>query len=1192
MPETEDSLLLLRVRSAANKTSSDMLDLEVEAQLNYRSIYLAGKTQLDMKQLKSALNAAGNSYGHILGESLGNNCAVKNALRDADRRGRLRIQLMTQDCDNLPLIYWERMELPGWLGPAGTENQTPFSRFAAVNQGLEDAPQDKVFRLLLVVANPEDGLEPIDVAEHCATVVECCSDLLNSGLMTIAILPGFQGLSSDERKRVASRGVQIIDKKPSTAENINELLDAKPHALHLIAHGTYNPQKGFYLLLESDDGHLEAFNASDLIEIWNPEQLQLVFLESCQSAVNEDIDPRPHMHGFMQQFVSAGLAGVVAMQDKIRMEDARTFAKGFYTNLLRSGSLDEAANAARRLLLHTPDYAWAIPAVMTRLKGGAVWRESGLRSAQRGLQAQIQARHDQQSYPRFPLDAIAVSSDGLLKRAADRKNDEVVKVPLGQNVVRDLYLGLYEALLQDHKNICILGPYGTAKTRVLEDVFLSEFQNHIEEQQKALPVLLRLSDCAHGVADPQTVVAKAIRNYFGEVSGPPINLDDLIDLFHNETFLFLIAANDHLGETEQQSGLQLLKQFQEHLDSRSDSKPHRYLFTLDQNLVRVADLPESAHCLFVQLMSAERVSRYLRAPNDTASSEARQRVLDKLRASALFDLAESPWLFAEMLNQAQRGLLKKENTGRAAILSRVCDERIAQFAGPSGMRARVEDVLYRMAWEVQRRQTPTLSGSDVFEVLAELRGNRDYSLMEFRSQLVDSCRIMSSCGEDGMRFAYPAFQAYCCARYILRQSDKERDRLLTDITATLGRRSRVEWWSETLYLIAGLWPNTSKLLSMILSGSPLHEGDQIFIAARCLHEARLSSEQPIASNPTIVSMISALKYRSHPANSVSIDSRIRATNYLGPLREDSAVKHLVSIVLDKLRPTREGPDYELSGGRLAAIKALLYNQEETVRHLHEDQPWRDNKALVQTVDNWVALDSNRLKQDLNSDDELCASVAAFALGLLKPISALSAMKERFFQNPHQTQLLWALADAMLELGNQDLHEVVNQCLQPGRKDWCIFGAYFIGKLGRSYTGRLPAKEWDERRAFLWTSALESNSGQVHLKGQCLLTLAQLHEPDLLDVCHQWIRGDDGTLRYHALQAIRYIGDENSLCVLESLDFPLADSSDNRLLDRLRLEVYEDLYWRLAGGLAREVMIPVSPKQEQPVTTKHATAAGQ
>lgn len=772
MPEMEDSLLLLRVRSAANKTTPDILDLEVEAQLNYRSIYLAGKTQLDMKQLAAAINVPGNRYGQLLGQSLGNSCAVRSALKDANRRGRLRIQLMTQDCETLPLIFWERMEMPGWYAPAGTDAQTPFSRFAAVNQGEEDPPQDKVFRLALVVASPLDGLEPIDAADHCAAVVDSCSELLKSGLMTISILPGHSGLSPEDRQRLAAHGVTIAANKPSSAEVIGEMLAGKPHGLHLIAHGTYNPHKGFYLLLEDETGHLSAFNAAELIELWNPKELQLVFLESCQGAVGAEKDPRPHMHGFMQQLISAGLPGVVAMQDKIRMDDARTFAKGFYTCLLRNGSLDEAANAARQLLLNTPDYAWAIPAVMTRLKGGAVWRESSLRSAQRCLQETIRNRRDQQSYPRFPLDAIAVSGDSILKRAADRKNDEVVKVPLGPNIVRDLYLGLYEALIHDHKTICILGPYGSAKTRVLEDVFLSEFQNHIEEQQKALPLLLRLSDCAHGVSEPHAVVAKAIRNCFGEASRAAIDLEDLIELFHSESCLFLIAANDDLGEAEQQRGLQLVKQFQENLESDPKNPSHRYLFTLDQNLVRVADLPEGAHCLFIQPMSVERVGRYLSAPNDKSSADARAGVLAKLRQSALFDLAESPWLFAEMLNQAQRGLLKKEKTGRAAILSRICDERIAQFAGPSGMRGRVEDVLYRIAWELQSRQVPTLSGGDVFEILAELRGNRDYSLMEFRSQLVDSCRVMASCGEDGMRFSYSAFQAYCCARYILRQTGR------------------------------------------------------------------------------------------------------------------------------------------------------------------------------------------------------------------------------------------------------------------------------------------------------------------------------------------------------------------------------------------------------------------------------------
>jgi hypothetical protein len=1152
MSVNEDSLLLLRVRSAANKDSPDTLNLEVEAQLNYRGIYLPSTIQLDLRELTSSVNEPGNRYGRLLGTKIADCRAVQEALRDASRPQRMRIQLMTQDCDNLPVICWERMELPGWLGPLGTSVATPFSRFAAVNQGMEEPPEDKVFHLALVVASPSNEAIPhIDAGEHCVSVVEACAELLRSGRLTITLMPGLQGLSAKSRVLVEAFGVRIIDKKPSTAGNINVLLGSKPHALQLVAHGSYDKKEGFFLLLEDEDGTLNAQKGADLINLWDLRELRLIFLESCQSAVNEANDPRPHMHDFMHQLTAAGVPGVIAMQDSIFMNDAKAFVGGFYTSLLLNGTIDEAANNGRRLLLERPGYAWAIPAVMTRLKGGAVWRESWLRRAQRNLESRIQERRQRESFPRFPLDAIGVPSDIIREHASERPNDEVVSIPLGQNVAGDLYLAIYEALKADQKVTCILGPRGSAKTRVLEDVFLSEFQNHVEEQQKALPVLLRLADCAHSIDRPATVVARAIASHLSELSAAAVDLDDLESMYSTVPFLFLIAADDDLGEAGQQQGLQLLKRFRETLDSENPNNGHRYLMTLDQYSIRVG--------------------QYLEAGNDRNSLEARKTVLATLRDCGLFDLAKAPWLLAEILSQATRKVL--ERTGRAKILARICSERVAQFVGPSGMRSRVEDVLFRLAWELHSNMNETLSGTEIFEILAQLRGNRDYSLVDFRSQLIDSCHIMASCGEDGIRFAYPGFQAYCCARYILRQSDEERDRLLTDITATLGRRSRVEWWEETLHMVAGLWHDRdNKLLRMILSGSPLHEGDQLNVAARCLHEARLAfgnHDHTSSDNPIVRSIIRGLMYRSDPANGRSVTSRMQASEYLGPLAEPIAIPHLVGIVVKKVRPSNEGGRYELSGGRLAAIKALLYVQKETLAYLRDAQEWKSNSALQATVQNWVDFNHDALKKDLFLPDDLSASVAAFALGLLKPPQALKILNERLAQENSSDDLCWAITDSMIELGDHGLDPIIDDCL--AKENRRHYGAYLLGKLGASHitvTRRELLRSW-----FNADITPQSKPDARKLAGRCLLALARVRDSDILDRCHSWLDGHDPILQYYGLQALPHVGNETSLAKLETLGFLHADSGD-RVLEYLRLEAYDELYWRLSGGISREVMAPV------------------
>ena len=34
------------------------------------------------------------------------------------------------------------------------------------------------------------------------------------------------------------------------------------------------------------------------------------------------------------------------------------------------------------------------------------------------------------------------------------------------------------------------------------------------------------------------------------------------------------------------------------------------------------------------------------------------------------------------------------------------------------------------------------------------------------------------------------------------------------------------------------------------------------------------------------------------------------------------------------------------------------------------------------------------------------------------------------------------------------------------------------------------------------------------------------------------------------------------------------------MERLRLEIYESIYWRLAGGRSREVMVPIQQSRDR------------
>jgi hypothetical protein len=354
---------------------------------------------------------------------------------------------------------------------------------------------------------------------------------------------------------------------------------------------------------------------------------------------------------------------------------------------------------------------------------------------------------------------------------------------------------------------------------------------------------------------------------------------------------------------------------------------------------------------------------------------------------------------------------------------------------------------------------------------------------------------------------------------------------------------------------------------MVLSGVAFSEGDQIYIAARSLQEARQAFGAGSSEDPVVRSIVSALIYRSHPRSLRSASTRKKAIQFLGPLKEDKGIPHLVSLAIKKIRLNGKGKlTYDYSGVRLAAIKALLYAPDRVLAYVRDDSTWSVNSGLHDTLDAWMQFDGSRLCTRLTSEDEAVASVAAFALALTKLEGAHAALEATFLGAGNTEDFLWAVTDALLELGDPGVTTLVARHLD--REDLQNQLAYLIGKLGAS---RASAEEIKYLRDRL-------DTGDFGLRGRCLQSLAELRDLSVLDRCHHWLINGNTVLRDYALQSVRHIGNEQTLALLTETQWSAADdtvTSGALSFERLRLEVYEDIYWRLAGGRSREIMMPIN-----------------
>jgi hypothetical protein len=266
------SSLILRIREApATAPAGGVLPVEIEVLLNLETIFCAQPTTFDLNQLNASFGKGDNAYGRLLGAAVCGAASVQDALGElGDPGGGVRVQLMLEGHSPvLESIKWERMEIASWKrGPLAVNQETPFSRFAAVSRRVEEAPEDQVFRLMVAVASPRaDGVCPVDTDAECVSIVDACAGLLDRNQVEITLLGGLQ-LSEGGRKRLTREGMTMVS-GATTADRIAGLLSkVQPHGLHIVAHGTYNAlQRQFYLLLENEAGGLGAKTAPGIDRI-------------------------------------------------------------------------------------------------------------------------------------------------------------------------------------------------------------------------------------------------------------------------------------------------------------------------------------------------------------------------------------------------------------------------------------------------------------------------------------------------------------------------------------------------------------------------------------------------------------------------------------------------------------------------------------------------------------------------------------------------------------------------------------------------------------------------------------------------------------------------------------------------------------------------------------------------------------
>ena len=1140
----------------------------VEAWMNATVHFADGEMHLDHTTLQAAENDV-TAYGLALFDALFSGAirrAYDRAIGYAEARthDQLRLRLwIDPHAPELHALLWERLQAPrqNTSFPLTATIKTPFSRYTGLEIAAPAPISTRPIRLLVAVANPADlidqGMTPIDVDHEIDALTSALDSLQRTGQLHVTLMPGRTGLGTDISARLEQAGYVVRDGPTTLDTLIRELANAPGyHILHFLGHGAFSrAQETTMLFLEDSNGLLDARRDTEVVAqlgAINPPP-HLIFLASCDSAKRDPENANPYV-GLAPQLVQAGVPAIIAMQDTIAPQIARELSQDFYRDLLEHGSVDQALNHARLLLLENAPQAWAIPALFMRLDNGQLFAADPVISALRAmLQADVlnplpvggaylplEVRHFSGTLHSVDFDALAQENTpgrGLSETILD------IFAPLKA-----------EQGPHGPSTVALIGDAGMGKSTEMRHIAQMTAQQSLQTDAPRLvmPVYVDLQTMPQGARIDEkvleTLILQALEPFWEEDAEQRPR--DVLKAYKGPILRILFDNSEVLPYHSRRRLCAVLHDFIRH------HARHEYIVAFNTDDFDIT--PLTIHDTLIMLPLSERnIQHYL---TQDLEEPAAKQLYDSLEETELFDLARIPWLLFKMLKQAHDGKIPRSH---AQVLQDLVDDAIMDIAVDQGMRTRAAKTLYALAWEMQTTFKTTLSIDEAFEIMANVRGNRGYSLERLYQELTTH-GLLAPVGAESLRFSRANIRSYCSAQALLERADF--DAMLDNISATLGRNTRYYWWAESLILLSALMDNPSKLIQEILYGVALGEGEQVFLAADCIREAR----EKCQDESLIGFIVSTLLWRLDIAREPRVSRRVRIVQTLGQLKHPEVIPRLVEIIHQPM-PTSatETPIYEDSDVRLAAVMALR-------RMLHP--PYEEIEVLAPELGNVLNDWENNCAKELipyliarESHDIGIQAAAAFALGDLKTDVATRVLI-RAFLSPHFSHETRSNAATALTLLDPDIvtQEVIlpffgteegEQQLNPITRDnpdqWYAHLAYLIGKV-RPQDGRA--------RAFLYRCLNEFPD--VTLKGIAMQAIGELYDTaatrrftdivledfSTLNLRERPLPDERRYLQQKALDALFYIGDAETLRRLQQRSSSWSLELENafyRTIERIR-----------------------------------------
>lgn len=1086
------------------------------------------------------------AYGQWLGNWLFTDSGLRGELEFArgQSKGAVRVRLeIGEECADLGALLWERTlySRGGESIALAADEEIFFSRLLPVPQRAARVGRG-AFRLGLLIASPTglpkgegNGPREIPVQQEIDSLMGAWAPLIRTGQLRVQV--------------VARMGTQD---EGVTLERLQKLA-ADCDGIHIICHGGYTEDKNeASLLLEDAQGGMKIEPEAAVVQALESERLKLVFLQACESAQRrKDGD----VWSGLGAKIARQVPGVVAMQDRILMKEARVFAERFYSSLLEHGEVDRAVNAGRRAIRRPAGSSWAIPVLYLDTRE-RIWEADPFLGTIHALARRWERKREVKSP--FPVEVVRARD---WEAAIEEEDSSGARTPVMEAL---------NAMLAGPARVCALvGNFGRAKSAQLYRAYVDIANRMAQEENSKVhpPLFLRLQDFDGWDRSPRAAVAQAAYRLLLKEEIPGTVDAARIEEQLLAPMTLLLDADDVVDGRVRQAAFEYLREILESVEGTKlilVSDPDVFVTAQKQEPTLFRD----AEVFNVQLLSPSGLFQFL---NSKEMGEKGAALYRQVAGANLFDVASVPWLLGYLISAPNFA------RSRAAALRRITESKLAEKCEPAYHRL-LSQGLGQIAMTMQKDKRKQMSFSEAHGILREVGERRDVEPEVLRRELLKSEMLVRT-EDDSVRFAYPGFQSYWCARHIEENRESLRRRL-GDITASLGRLNRAKFWEDTLVILAGILQEPGVLIGSILAGSSLGEGEQIHIACRAIHEARQAGKE--VPEPLLRQVSASLIRQTLPGPTTEYFRRARAVRSLGLLRYPGSAPHLLRLVGEKVRKKRKSGEavYDYSGIRKEAIAALQAMQAEAeeaallLRNNSEEK--RHAEALLLLLKSWRDEDEEAIYR-VSLTEESVAPVAFLLLGFRGGKANLEFLIKRLVAPETSEDSQWAICDALLQYDPREIFKVAFSAMKaiPSLEHHCI---YLLGKLGQGGKG-------SEAVQYLEKVIGDKDSKK---RGMALRSLAQMGIEDYREVCHVLADGNfkerveglgevetdresrEKLVRY-ALESLKSIGNHESLKVLSGQSWATAQPAWSDSLVDAYLETSEEIYWRLTRGMEKDVL---------------------